>query len=751
MKKALIIASVASMIEQFNMSNIRLLKESGYEVDVATNFQSSGTITSDRSNELKDELKAMKIKCIQIDFDRGILSASNIKAYKQIKKVINNTNYDIIHMHSPIGGVCGRIAARKTRKLNGTRVIYTAHGFHFYKGGPILNWIIFYPIEKFLSKYTDCLITINQEDYDLAKNKFKARQTELVHGVGVDEDKFNFDMTKEEKEELRKNLGLKNDDFVLIQVGELNKNKNQIMAINAMKEIVKQNKNIKLLLVGRGKLEKEYQKEIKKYNLQDNVLLLGYRKDVANIIKISDCGIALSKREGLGLNLIEEIYSGIPVVATNNRGHKEIVKNGINGYLIKNKDEIVEKIISFTNKEIYNTLIQSSEETVKKFLLKRIINNIKYIYENKINDKETIRVLHILHKLDMGGTENFIMNIYRNIDRTKIQFDFLVHGKGIFDYEVQKLGGRIYYFNGYVNEIGIKKYKNELKKFFTKNSYRIIHSHVDQTSGLIAEVVKKHSNAICVTHSHSVDNYNHFFVKLYKKWLQIKLNKYADIRLACSEEAGKWLYGNNEFTVIKNAIDIKKFSYNEKIRREIRKKLNIKDNELIIGHIGRFEKVKNHEFLIDIFKQYNLINSNSRLMLIGEGSLKNTIKCYAKKQKLESKILFLGVKEDVNIYYNAMDLFLFPSIKEGLGIVLIEAQANGLYVVTSKGVPKESAVTNNIEFIDLKERKKWIEAITKFDNKNNNRFIGIDSEYNINNTTNKIVKIYQESVRKYEK
>jgi len=380
MKKALIIASVASMIEQFNMSNIKLLQELGYKVDVATNFENSGTITNKRANELREELQAIDVKCVQIDFSRSILSANNIKAYKQIKKIINNNKYDIIHMHSPIGGVCGRIAARKTRKLNGTRVIYTAHGFHFYKGGPILNWIIFYPIEKILSKYTDCLITINQEDYDLAKNKFKARQTELVHGVGVDEEKFNFEITKKEKEELRKSLGLKNDDFVLIQIGELNKNKNQIMAINAMKEIVKQNKNIKLLLVGKGELEKEYKKEIEKCNLQNNVLLLGYRKDVANIIKISDCGIALSKREGLGLNLIEEICSGIPVVALDNRGHKEIIIEGINGYSVYNEKEVIKNILKLLNKEEYQKITKNCKKTIEKFLLINIEKEMEKIY-----------------------------------------------------------------------------------------------------------------------------------------------------------------------------------------------------------------------------------------------------------------------------------------------------------------------------------------------------------------------------------
>ena len=198
MKKALILASVASMIEQFNMGNIKVLQELKYEVHVATNFIDSGTITRERAEELKNKLKDLNVKYYQIDFDRNVLSTKNIQAYKQVKQLIKENKYNIIHIHSPIGGVCGRLVAKKERK-NGTKVIYTAHGFHFFKGAPAKNWLIYYPVEKWLSKYTDCLITINEEDYNLAKKKFKAKNVEYVPGIGVDENKFNFEMSREER------------------------------------------------------------------------------------------------------------------------------------------------------------------------------------------------------------------------------------------------------------------------------------------------------------------------------------------------------------------------------------------------------------------------------------------------------------------------------------------------------------------------------------------------------------------------
>lgn len=735
MKKVLFTATVDSHILQFHIPYLKMFKDNGYEVHVATN----GT----------EEIPYCDVKHV-VSFERNPIKANNLKAIKQLKKIINEEKFDIIHCHTPMGSVVTRIAAKKARK-NGTKVIYTAHGFHFFKGAPILNWLIFYPIEKYLSRYTDCLITINQEDYDIAKKKFKAKQTELIHGVGVDENKFNFEMSDEEKHELRKSLGLKDDDFVLIQVGELNKNKNQIMSINAMRELVKENSNIHLLLVGQGVLEDFYRNKIEEYGLQNNIHMLGYRDDVPKLMKVSNLGISASQREGLGLNVIEAILSGIPVIAKENRGHKEIIEDNCNGYIINNESELINKVITLKkNEKLYNEIKENSRKTVEKFTLESVIDFVHDIYKKVLGLEEEIRVLHILNKLDMGGTENFIMNVYRNVDRTKIQFDFLVHGVGTFDEEVKSLGGKIFCLSGYVNSIGIRKYKKELTEFIKSHDYKIIHSHVDQTSGLILEVVKENSNAICLAHSHSISNYNNFVIKIYKKILQKKLNKYADIRFACSKEAGKWLYGKNPFIVINNAIDTKKYIYNDNIRNKIRKELEIKNDEFVIGHIGRFESVKNHKFLIDLFKEYNQINTNSKLLLLGNGSLFNQIKEYAEIQGLKNNVIFLGEKKDAYKYYNAMDIFIFPSYKEGLGIVSIEAQANGLTVVSSTGVSKETAVTNNTCFMDLKDIKEWINKIQDISIQNKNRDVKIQDDYNIECTVQKITKIYEEGVKKYE-
>lgn len=380
MKKALIIASVPSMIEQFNMNNIKILQELGYQVDVATNFENGGTISKERTAEFKKELANINVKCYNIPFARNPFSTSNIKAYKEIKKIVQeDNNYNIIHMHSPIGGVCGRLACRKLPRKD-LKVIYTAHGFHFYKGAPLLNWIIYYPIEKWLSKYTDCLITINKEDYELATKKFRAKKTKLVHGIGIDVSRFDIELSIEEKRKKREEIGLKVDDFVIIQVGELNKNKNQIMLIEAMKEL-KQDNKIKVLFAGIGKLAEEYKEVITKYNLQNNIKLLGYRRDIPELLKISDCLVSLSYREGLGINAIEGMIARIPVILSKNRGHNELDVN--KNFMIDINDvaRLKEKILEIKNEPLSKEILEENLNKAQKFSAENVNNAMKEIYK----------------------------------------------------------------------------------------------------------------------------------------------------------------------------------------------------------------------------------------------------------------------------------------------------------------------------------------------------------------------------------
>lgn len=370
MKKALILASVASMIEQFNMGNIKVLQELKYEVHVATNFIDSGTITRERAEELKNKLKDLNVKYYQIDFDRNVLSTKNIQAYKQVKQLIKENKYNIIHIHSPIGGVCGRLAARKERK-NGTKVIYTAHGFHFFKGAPAKNWLIYYPVEKWLSKYTDCLITINEEDYNLAKKKFKAKNVEYVPGIGVDENKFNFEMSREERNELRKSLGINEDDFVLIYVAELSIRKNQQMLIKAI-SLLEPNvlEKVKVLLPGKDSMNGKYQELAKNLNVDKNIQFLGYRTDIPKLMKISDLAVSTSRQEGLPVNLMEAMFCNLPIIATDCRGNRDLADDCVkidDEKLLKEK--LLNQIHDYKNNKIeYKNISMYSWKNVEKLM-----------------------------------------------------------------------------------------------------------------------------------------------------------------------------------------------------------------------------------------------------------------------------------------------------------------------------------------------------------------------------------------------
>ena len=336
-KKALQLASVASMIDQFNMENIEILQSLGYQVDVVANFTVPGTITEKRAEELKQRLLKMNVRVFDVAIPRSLNPSNIMKAYKRVKEIITAEQYNIIHCHSPIGGVICRQAAKGLRK-NGTKLIYTAHGFHFYNGAPLLNWIIYYPIEKHFSKYTDFLITINKEDFKRAKRKFYAKKTIKIPGVGIDTKKFSE--CKVNKNAKRLELGFHKDDFLLLSVGELSKRKNQRIVIDALIKMKNAGEidNIRYLAVGVGELKEEFERLINNNDLQDYVKLLGFRTDVDELCETVDCFVHPSIREGLGIAPIEAMSAGLPLISANINGIKDYTQDGISGCCVNPKD-----------------------------------------------------------------------------------------------------------------------------------------------------------------------------------------------------------------------------------------------------------------------------------------------------------------------------------------------------------------------------------------------------------------------------
>jgi glycosyltransferase involved in cell wall biosynthesis len=326
--------------------------------------------------------------------------------------------------------------------------------------------------------------------------------------------------------------------------------------------------------------------------------------------------------------------------------------------------------------------------------------------------------------MNRGGAETMIMNLYRHIDRSKVQFDFVVHteDKCAFDDEITQLGGRIYRiprYNGKNHFI----YTKAWRVFLIKHSeFKIIHGHLRTTASLYLNIAKKFG-LITIAHSHSTASRGNRINRLVKAIMQIPIKYTADYMFACSYEAGRWLFGdrvinNHKFRIFKNAIELNKFQYNLKTRNYIRNILNIND-KLVVGHVGSFSTPKNHSFLLDIFFELQKYNEDSILLLIGDGELRANIEIKARKLDIKDKVIFIGSVPDVNDYIQAMDVFVFPSIFEGLGISLIEAQAANLPCVISDCIPSEVIVTNLIETVSLDAPPNlWVEKINKTINSN---------------------------------
>ncbi|HFD3584759.1 TPA: glycosyltransferase family 4 protein [Enterococcus faecium] len=384
MKRALIVASVASMIDQFNMENIKLLLSLGYKVEVAANFENPGNMSIQKKELLTAKLKQMKVDVHQIDFSRNMKQVKNhLIAYKQLKKVVADNKIDIIHCHSPIGGVISRLVG----KTNNVKVIYTAHGFHFYKGAPLINWMLFFPIEYYLSKYTDQLIVINQEDYVIARKLFPIKNVHLVHGVGVDIKKIeNIEIDRQQK---KLELKILNEQIVLLSVGELNDNKNHELVIDCLKDF--NNVNFKYLICGDGVLKEKLQAKIKQYDLEDKVELLGYRTDILELLKISDFFIFPSKREGLPVSIMEAMACRVPVIGSKIRGTSDLIQDNTNGFLfsLDDRKEFIQIITKFLLKEYdeddLNFIKENAFKSIQNYSLKNVLDELKKVYHSEID------------------------------------------------------------------------------------------------------------------------------------------------------------------------------------------------------------------------------------------------------------------------------------------------------------------------------------------------------------------------------
>ncbi|WP_203332250.1 glycosyltransferase family 4 protein [Planococcus beigongshangi] len=365
--KILYVTTVSSTMVFFT-SHIKMLLDQDHTVDIACNFDLP----------INEELVERGCKVFNMDFDRNPLSFKNYSGYKQLKKTIIHGEYDLVHTHTPIASVIVRIACKN---LKNVKVYYTAHGFHFFKGAPLQNWLIYYPIEKWLSKYTDVLLTINKEDYTRAKKFFKAKRIEYIPGVGLDIKKYNnFEIEDLVKQ---RELGVPENAFVVLSVGELNKNKNHEVIIKALAKL--KDPNIYYLICGQGPL-KQYLETISIENgVKKQVIMLGYRKDIAEICKVADIFAFPSKREGLGLAALEAMASGLPIVTSNIHGIKDYSEDGKSGFSLDSGDVtgFSKKIMILKdNLQLRHSMGKYNMQVVKKYSIENTLEKLNEIYNN---------------------------------------------------------------------------------------------------------------------------------------------------------------------------------------------------------------------------------------------------------------------------------------------------------------------------------------------------------------------------------
>ena len=385
MEKVLITASVASMIDLFNRDNIRILQEMGKEVHVASNF-AFGSITSQhRVEQCKKELEQAGVIVHHVPIPRrmGAVRAM-VQSYRELSKLMRDQQFQLVHTQSPIGGVLTRLAARKSRK-KGTKVIYTAHGFHFFKGASVVNWLLFYPIERICAHDTDVLLTMNEEDFSRAQT-FHAGKIDYIPGIGIDLTKF--DQWKEHPADtaaMRKKYGFSDDDYILMSVGQLSHRKNQETVIQALSDV--SDSKIKYCIVGLGEYEERFRGQIQELHLEERVKLVGYSPRVQELLQMADCFIFPSLQEGLPVSLMEAMASQKPIICSKIRGNTDLITDQKSGLLVEAKDAAgYARAIQYmrANQEQAAYFAGNARKKVEAFSKERVHTKMQEIYKETL-------------------------------------------------------------------------------------------------------------------------------------------------------------------------------------------------------------------------------------------------------------------------------------------------------------------------------------------------------------------------------
>ena len=678
-KKVLITATTPYMIKQFLLNDIKVLQNLGYEIDVATNFQTFDVITEKELQRLKEYLENEYIQIHQIDFERGMLKIdAHIKSLRQMNQLLNEQKYSLIHTHTPISSFITRLAYKKSNIYDMCRMIYTAHGFHFFRGNNPIKNFVFKNLEKYVARYTDILITINKEDYVAAK-KFKLKKSgrvEYIPGVGIDIEKINS--IQGSKEELCKELEISSDSFLLLSVGELNDNKNHKAIIRSLQELPI---NIHYVVCGIGSLKEQYERLAKELRVENRLHLLGYRSDVIRIMKSCNVFVFPSKREGLSVALMEAMACGLPCIASNIRGNNDLVKNYYGGYLI-NEKEVSLKLAGFVNK-INPQFGINNQLLIKKYGSKEIEKEMLKIYTESgkdISDIERKRLFFVCGSMSKGGAERVLSNIANYLTECDIYILTLLNFNS--DYAL----------NSNVQIIDLSQTGSYFKNFFywARNIRKTIRLYQPDTILSFAGRI----NILTIISSVGIRN---------NLIVSERNDPHNDGRSRSLIFLTNILYNLVDIVVFQT--EYAKSIFSKKVQRksliipnpispELSKISRSKiENKLVA--VGRLEYQKNHKLLINAISHLHEKYPDYVLEIYGKGTLEEELNKQINDLGAQSFVYLKGQVDDIYNHIKSSALFILPSRFEGVSNALLEAMMLGIPCVTSNYPGSDEIITHN--------------------------------------------------------
>lgn len=696
------------------------------------------------------DLEELGCKYIETEVDRrGTNPVKDCKLLLKYFKILKQIKPNIVLTYTIKPNIYGGVACR----IKKIPYICNITGLGTATENESIVQKLIIKLYKFALKKVKCCFIQNKENFKfIIDNKIaKEEKCKLIPGSGVNLERFRL-------------LQYPSDDKIeFLFIGRVMKEKGIDQYLEMAEHIKKKYPNTVFHVL--GFCEEEYEIKLKELEEKGIIKYHGLQDDIIPFIQNSHCTIHPTYYpEGMSNVLLESSASGRPIITTNRSGCREIIEDNKNGYIVREKDskdliDKVEKFIKLSNEEKKEMGLYGRKKMEKEFDRNIVID--AYINEIRPPKKEKIRVLQVFGKLNRGGAETMLMNLYRQIDKDEINFDFVKHTEEecAYDNEIYSLGGKIYSIPRY-KVYNHFQYKRAWNKFFREHKeFDIIHCHVRSTASIILKIAKKYG-LITIAHSHNTSS-GKGISSVIKNILQRRIRYISKYYIGCSKQSAEWLFGkkianSDKCIVLNNSIDTKKYMYDESVRNDVRKELGIKNKEILIGNVGRFAYAKNHKFLIDIFEQICNLNKNYKLVLVGDGELKAKIQNYVTEKGLDNKVIFTGVRKDVNRILQAVDLIIMPSIHEGLPVTLIEAQCNGLKCYISSNITDEVCLSEkNIIKISLDDNALvWAEKVIGTDNiKDKEGYKNVIRKgYDIENTTRIIERFYKNiyEKRKYE-